>query len=173
MIRLIIFGLLSAGIFVVSKDDLRNPRAYGFYHFFAFEAILAAFLFNVLYWIENAFSVTQLVSWVLLFASLPMVLGGFSILLKLGQPENGLDTTALVTRGVYAYIRHPLYGSLLFFVWGVFFKRPSVLVGCLAGVASVFLLATAKVEQRENLERFGDDYAEYMQLTKMFVPFLW
>jgi hypothetical protein len=34
-------------------------------------------------------------------------------------------TTQLVTTGVFKYIRHPLYSSLLLLAWGVFFKHPS------------------------------------------------
>jgi protein-S-isoprenylcysteine O-methyltransferase Ste14 len=39
-------------------------------------------------------------------------------------------------------------------------------------MTSAFLIATAKVEETENLEKFGSDYAVYMKTTKMFIPFL-
>jgi protein-S-isoprenylcysteine O-methyltransferase Ste14 len=70
------------------------------------------------------------------------------------------------------YIRHPLYCSLLLLAWGVFLKDPSLLGGGVALIASAALVATAKVEEAENLRRFGDDYAAYMKTTKMFLPFL-
>jgi protein-S-isoprenylcysteine O-methyltransferase Ste14 len=38
--------------------------------------------------------------------------------------------------------------------------------------ATLFLLATAKVEESENVRYFGTAYAEYMKRTKMFIPFL-
>jgi protein-S-isoprenylcysteine O-methyltransferase Ste14 len=78
----------------------------------------------------------------------------------------------LVTEGVYRYIRHPLYSSLLFLGWGIFFKRPSCLVGLFALVASAFLVLTARVEEGENIRYFGEVYQEYMKHTKMFVPFV-
>ena len=34
-------------------------------------------------------------------------------------------TTKLVTSGIYKYIRHPLYSSLLLLAWGAFFKAPT------------------------------------------------
>jgi protein-S-isoprenylcysteine O-methyltransferase Ste14 len=77
-----------------------------------------------------------------------------------------------VTEGIYSAIRHPLYSSLLFLDWGIFFKSPSLRGGLIALVASVFLRATAKVEERENLRTFGEAYREYKARTKMFVPFL-
>jgi protein-S-isoprenylcysteine O-methyltransferase Ste14 len=47
-------------------------------------------------------------------------------------------TTILVTTGAYRYIRHPLYSSLLFLAWGIFFKAPSWPGGLLALAATFF-----------------------------------
>ncbi len=33
-------------------------------------------------------------------------------------------TTELVTTGIFKYIRHPLYSSLIFLTWGIYFKHP-------------------------------------------------
>jgi len=78
----------------------------------------------------------------------------------------------LVKRGAYKYIRHPLYSSLLLFAWGVFFKDVSFPSTALVLLASSFLVATAKVEEDENLKKFGDEYRAYLKTTKMFIPFL-
>ena len=81
-------------------------------------------------------------------------------------------TTRLVTTGAFRYIRHPLYSSLLLLAWGVFFKNPSWAGICLALGATAFLVATAMVEEAENLLYFGPVYREYMRRTKMFIPYL-
>jgi protein-S-isoprenylcysteine O-methyltransferase Ste14 len=81
-------------------------------------------------------------------------------------------TTELVTTGIYRYIRHPLYSSLLFLTWGVFFKQPSWLGLCLAALATFFLTMTAKTEEAENIRFFGAAYQSYMKQSKMFIPFL-
>jgi protein-S-isoprenylcysteine O-methyltransferase Ste14 len=39
-------------------------------------------------------------------------------------------------------------------------------------IASVFLVLTARVEERENLRYFGEAYREYMQHSRMFIPFV-
>jgi protein-S-isoprenylcysteine O-methyltransferase Ste14 len=39
-------------------------------------------------------------------------------------------------------------------------------------LATAFLMATAKVEEAENLQKFGEDYAAYMRTTKRFIPIL-
>jgi len=81
-------------------------------------------------------------------------------------------TTNLVTSGIYEYIRHPLYSSLILLGAVTLIKNPSFLATSLFSVATVFLYATARIEEKENLLKFGEDYAVYMERTNMFIPFL-
>jgi protein-S-isoprenylcysteine O-methyltransferase Ste14 len=169
----------------VSRASLREPRSHGFPRFFAWECILALFCINFIdlrQWFGDPFSPRQLVSWVFLFGCIiPAVLGVY-LLRTRGKPDAGRAreaplgwieaTTHLVTNGVYRYIRHPLYSSLLLLAWGVFFKRPSWLGGALALGATGFLVATAKVEEAENVRYFGPAYGDYMRRTRMFIPFV-
>ena len=106
---------------------------------------------------------------------------GASLLHVIGKPDKKRDdatitgiekTTTLVAVGAYKYIRHPIYGSLLFLAWGAFFKDMSSATGMLVLVATVFLVVTAKVEEVENIRFFGSAYLSYMEHTKMFIPFL-
>jgi len=146
VLRVIIFAILSAALAYVSRASLRVPRSHGFYRFFAWECILALFF------------LTQ------------------------GKPDARRPhdapliwiekTTQLVTTGAFKYIRHPLYSSLLLLAWGVFLKHPSWVGGGVVLGATVFLLATAKVEEVENVRYFGAAYRAYMQHTKMFIPFV-
>ncbi|MBW2258305.1 MAG: hypothetical protein JRI25_27415 [Deltaproteobacteria bacterium] len=46
------------------------------------------------------------------------------------------------------------------------------MAGTLAVAATVFLVATAKIEERENIRFFGAPYQQYMKGTKMFIPFM-
>ena len=78
----------------------------------------------------------------------------------------------LVTDGIYHYIRHPLYSSLFFLTWGIFFKAltwPGLL---LALAATLLLVATARADEAECLIFFGEPYQDYMKRSKRFVPFL-
>src|SRR4030042_798096 len=174
MIRLIIFAVISAGLVSWSWPFLRDPRSHGFFRFFAFESMVALILFNIGQWFRDPFSAHQIVSWVLLGVSLFLAVHGFYLLSKIGKPKDDYNiekTTALVTVGAYKYIRHPLYSSILFMGWGGFFKAPSVLGIILVSAVSVFGIAIAKVEEKENLRKFGAGYAAYMKKTKMFIPF--
>jgi protein-S-isoprenylcysteine O-methyltransferase Ste14 len=182
MLKTVLFVVASAGIAYISRASLRNPRSHGFYRFFAWEAILALFLLNVEYWFWNPFSLPQIISWILLIASAFLVMHAVQLLRMIGKPtaqrsDDGATiafekTTNLVVVGAYQYIRHPMYSSLLFLTWGVFFKNLSWLSGLLALAATLFLVATAKAEEAEDVRFFGASYRTYMKQTKMFIPFL-
>ena len=181
LVKIIVFIVASVGVTWVSWPSLRDSRSHGFYRFFAWEAILILILSNLNYWISEPFSPHQIISWLLLLCSLYLAIQSVRLLRVIGKPDSDREdpalvgfekTTDLVTIGVYRYIRHPLYGSLLFLAWGAFFKHPSYLGVFLALAATFFLTRTAKVEEAENINFFGDAYKNYMKQSKMFVPFL-
>ncbi len=172
-IKILVFGLLSIGSVYLSWSSLKNRSAYGIFRFFAFETLLGLFLLNVDQWFADPFSPSHLLSWFLLIGSLPLAIHGFWMLHKIGRPQGGIeDTTELVVEGAYRYIRHPLYGSLLMFAGGVFFKAVTLASGLLFSLVFVFLTATARFEERQNLLRFGKAYEDYRKRTKMFIPFI-
>jgi protein-S-isoprenylcysteine O-methyltransferase Ste14 len=182
MVKLIAFVGLSFGLIYISRASLRAPRSHGFYRFFAWELILALFLLNVDNWFRNPLAWHQIISWFLLSVSIVPLAFGVHSLATHGRPEKHRPddthllifekTTTLVTTGIYHYIRHPLYSSLLLFTWGVFFKAPAWLDGLLALAATVFLVATAKVDEAECIRFFGASYQAYIEHSKMFLPFL-
>lgn len=76
----------------------------------------------------------------------------------------------LVTHGPYRYVRHPFYlafalgavaGSLVTANGFLF------LAGC---VPFGFVLARLPIEEAKLIERFGDDYREYMRRVNRFLP---
>jgi protein-S-isoprenylcysteine O-methyltransferase Ste14 len=173
MLQTIIFAVLSIPIVLYSWPSLRDRRTHGFYRFFAFECILGLIVLNAPAWFAEPFVPRQIVSWLLLLASLGLVIHGFCLLRQIGRPQGSFEnTTTLVETGAYRYIRHPLYSSLLGLAWGAFLKWPSLFGVALVLAATAALIATAKVEEGENLVKFGPAYHDYMQRTKMFVPFL-
>ncbi len=181
MLVLFVFLVGSAVIVYVSRASLLGPRSHGFYRFFAWETILALTVLNLDHWFYNPFAWYQLVSWFLLIVSLFLVIHSVRLLKQMGKQNAQRDdapmlefekTTSIVTAGVYRYIRHPLYSSLLFLAWGVACKSPGWLNMLLALIATVFLVATARAEEAENIRFFGPAYQEYMQHTRMFIPFV-
>lgn len=158
---------------LLSFPYLANPRAYGFFRFFALEAVLALVLLNPESWFDEPLAPLHLLSWALLVASLTLVLHGVALLRRGGRPQGGIETTTVLVRaGAYRYIRHPLYASLLFLGWGAFLKAPSWLTVVLAGFCTAALYLTAATEERESRLKFGPAYDEYQRRTHMFIPYL-
>ncbi len=181
LFKAISFGVITLMLVYVSRGSLRSFRFHGYYRFFAWEMISALVILNLDAWFVAPLSWHQLISWVLLVLSLFLVIEGVRLLRLIGKPDaeradEGLmgveKTTQLVTVGVYQYIRHPLYCSLLCLTWGAFFKSPSWIGSILALGASLFLVLTAKVEETENSQYFGVVYQAYLQRTKMFIPYV-
>ncbi len=132
-------------------------------------------------WFSDPFTPHQIASWILLSGSAVEVVLGGQRLVRHGQIDARREdpalfavekTTRLVTHGVYGYVRHPIYGSLVLLAWGVFFKRLSWFGAALTAAATAFFTATARVEEGENERYFGSEYAAYRQRTRMFIPFV-
>jgi protein-S-isoprenylcysteine O-methyltransferase Ste14 len=124
-------------------------------------------------WFSQPLALHQIVSWLLLFGSIPVAVLGFQLLRQVGKPAGPFEnTTRLVEVGLYHYIRHPLYCSLLLLGWGAFFKDISLAGVGLALGMTVFLYLTARADEAEMLLRFGAEYRDYMGRTKRFIPYL-
>lgn len=172
----------TAVLLYVSRRSLIEPRSHGFFRFFAFEGILLLVLLNVPFWLDEPTSGRQVLSWLLLVSSLVLAVHSFRLLHRLGQPVGetapGPDfrfeqTSRLVDAGIYRFIRHPMYASLLWLGGGAFLKHVTPLTACILVFVVLTLYATARMEEQENLKRFGQRYRDYIVRTKMFVPFLW
>ena len=176
-----IFLFASLVLLAISRKAVRVVGSHGFYRFLAWEVILGLVILQAPSWFENPFSGRQIVSWILLILSIGIVIEGIRLLKKFGRPNEERDgadligiekTTQLVTAGLYGYIRHPFYSSLLCLTWGAFFKKLTGQSLFLAGLASLLLVVTAKVEEAENLKYFGEPYRKYQERTKRFIPFV-
>lgn len=182
MEKLFAFLILSACVIFISRGSLRVPRSHGFYRFFAWEFILALVLLNLDAWFADPWSWHQIISWLLLLTSLfPLGLGvstlikqGKSTGKRIGEPQLLAfeKTSTLVTSGIYHYIRHPMYSSLLLFAWGAYFKAPLSLGILLVVGATWALFATARADEAECVRFFGVPYLEYMIKTRRFIPYL-
>jgi len=180
MINVIVFILLSIPILVVSWRSIFSIKNHGLYRFIAWECILWLFISNILFWFKDIFSIHQIISWILLFLSLYPIISGVYLINKAGKEDNKREgslyqfekTSELIERGIFKYIRHPLYCSLLILTWGVFLKHLDFLLLSVSLLSSVALFLTAWIEEKENIRYFGEKYREYMKKTKMFIPYV-
>jgi protein-S-isoprenylcysteine O-methyltransferase Ste14 len=88
-----------------------------------------------------------------------------------GTPMAQKDEPELVTSGPYRVVRHPIYSGIL--VAGV---GTAVALGWLwlaaVGLAGIYFIYSATVEEGYLAEQFPDSYPPYKRSTKMLVPFV-
>ena len=181
MNRFILFGILSVPVVIVSWRSLFSFQVHGFYRFLSWECIIWLFVSNYSYWFRDPWSLNQVVSWIFLIVCSYMVIAGAILLKKLGRQEKTRDdkalfqfekTSELVDHGIYKYIRHPLYSSLLFLTWGIFMKHTTYFLLFIAILSTAFLFITAIFDEKECIQYFGEKYREYMKRSKRFIPFI-
>ena len=180
-INIVFFLLGTLVIGSISWKSLKNPASHGFYRFFSFELLLLMVVIVAPDWFKDPFSCNQQISWLILIISLMLIVHSTTLLIVMGLPQNSRpespnlafeNTTRLVIVGIFRFIRHPMYTSVLLLNFGVFLKSPSLVTAGLGIMAAIFLYLAARVEEKENLEYFGDEYSNYMKKTRMFIPFL-
>jgi len=154
--------------------SLREKRYHGIARFFSFESIFILVMLNWRVWFTDAFSTYQILSWLFLLTSIYPGIAGFLTLHGKGKPEdNHIErTTVLVKSGIYKYIRHPLYCSLFLFGTGTMLKDPGIIQLIFGAVNLFAVYFTARIEEREMTAKFGTHYKEYMNNSKMFIPYL-
>jgi protein-S-isoprenylcysteine O-methyltransferase Ste14 len=83
---------------------------------------------------------------------------------------DGTDA-ALVTTGPYAYVRHPIYGGMLLAMIGSAIGQSVLWLLPLVVYGPQFVLS-ARREESLLLEQFPERYRDYMQHTRMLLPFV-
>lgn len=90
-----------------------------------------------------------------------------------------LSSTRIITYGIYALIRHPLYtGIYIFIIGGImiaiknnpFSLLLTVIVFIFIGFIKLFLIFSAIKENRFLHEKFGEIYVKYKEQVHAFLP---
>ena len=76
----------------------------------------------------------------------------------------------LVTSGPYRWVRHPLYtvGSSLFIAFGM--MADNWFIAILGVLAFIAMASRTPKEEANLIEKFGDEYREYMKHTGRYLP---
>lgn len=82
--------------------------------------------------------------------------------------ENG----ALVQRGVYQVVRHPIYSGIIIGAFGWSLVRGSSVALVLSIVLLIFFHFKSRREEMWLMERYPE-YADYQKRVKKLIPFLW
>jgi methanethiol S-methyltransferase len=79
-----------------------------------------------------------------------------------------LRSARLTTRGLYAWVRHPIYAASLVFIW----LAPVMTVNLLAlnCAMTLYFVVGARLEEQRLVAEWGDVYARYQAHVPMIVP---
>jgi len=150
-----------------------GPRGEGWVaiQFVLLAALVAAGLLGPA-WDGAARVTTSLVGLAFLVAGLTLAVRGLrdlrDALTPLPYPRDGAE---LVETGVYARVRHPIYGGLIVaaFGWGALTASPAALA--LAGVLFAFFQLKSGREEVWLVERFPG-YPAYRERTRRLIPWI-
>jgi len=76
----------------------------------------------------------------------------------------------LVINGPYRWIRHPLYTAAAMLALATFLAAANWFFLAAGGVVFLLLAIRTRKEEQNLIARFGDDYRNYLQRTRRFVP---
>ena len=80
-------------------------------------------------------------------------------------------TGGLVTTGPYRYWRHPIYASIIYFVWAGQVEMPTIVSVSLALAVTAGLVVRMVLEEQFLVTAYPE-YVEYMRRAKRLVPFV-
>jgi protein-S-isoprenylcysteine O-methyltransferase Ste14 len=125
------------------------------------EYILAFFVFNL-----SGFRILQWLGWGIWLVSLYFGIAPIFIFRKKGgvsQGESYMKTTRLVDTGLYAIVRHPQYVAGVLLSLSMMLLCQHWLVIALGLVSMVLVSLDIRGADQEGIEKFGDEYRDYIQ----------
>jgi protein-S-isoprenylcysteine O-methyltransferase Ste14 len=100
-----------------------------------------------------------------------LIFGGFILLAKAwdvlykAQREH-----RLATAGPYAYVRHPQYVGFILIMLGFLLQWPTLVTLAMFPVLAYMYAHLARVEERDVIAEFGEEYLRYSSETPAFFP---
>lgn len=79
----------------------------------------------------------------------------------------------LVTTGMNAWVRHPLYFGMILLAWGFFFYQADYRSLILSIIICLYLIIGTRLEEQKLIEEFGEKYLCYREQVPGLIPFPW
>ena len=149
----------------MATDTHQTSRNYALVQTVVFCAFAAAFFLDAGPRLFPPGVVSGAVSAVLCLAGVLLLLAAFGSIggaIQIApEPRPG---ARLVTKGVYARLRHPIYTAIVILVVGLLLRKPTAVIGIGAAVVIAFLVVKVRFEEKLLLTRYPE-YAEYKERT--------
>jgi methanethiol S-methyltransferase len=109
--------------------------------------------------------VAMVIGYAIVFAGATLVADGWRRIHQARKEER------LVTDGVYSRMRHPQYTGLFVIVFGEGIVHwPTIVSVAAFPIIVIAYTLLASKEERQMVEKFGDEYREYRRRVPMFIP---
>jgi protein-S-isoprenylcysteine O-methyltransferase Ste14 len=110
-----------------------------------------------------------------------LILIGFSLrlhvyfVLKYKQCWRLRKLEKLVTTGIFKYIRHPLYLGTILYVCGLTLASTGNYGLTVANLVIIVFVILGTIDHEETIMTmyFGEEYINYVNKTKMLIPYIW
>jgi protein-S-isoprenylcysteine O-methyltransferase Ste14 len=98
-----------------------------------------------------------------------LMFGGL-VIIAVGWRQVHRAQGALVTRGLYAWVRHPQYSGLFLITIGLLIQWPTIITALTWPILIVMYVRLARREEAEMEQQFGDAYRAYRERVPRFIP---
>ncbi len=106
----------------------------------------------------------HLLSFAFIGGGFVLISAGWKVLYEAQQQRR------LAATGVYARLRHPQYVGFILVMFGFLVQWPTLLTLAMFPVLVFMYVRLARVEEREAIREFGDQYRAYMEDVPAFIP---
>lgn len=129
------------------------------------------FLFNLPWYLSFIYPFGIIVGAVLIILGILIAYRGIKDL-RLKYSYAGYQKgDVLVTTGIYAYTRNPMYFGAAIMIFGWFLVFPFTFILISAVLFTILFCITAKSEEKQLSQKFGKEYLKYKRNVPFFVPY--
>ena len=82
------------------------------------------------------------------------------------------EESSISQKGVYAYVRHPMYIAVLAFCWPIAIRTLATWAFAVAGTLTLTLVMKILFEEKQIVAKHPE-YEAYAAKTKRLIPFIW
>lgn len=105
---------------------------------------------------------------------------GLYLLIRAFQAFDGAEflglkeesTPILVQKGMYQYVRHPLYLATIVLIFGLFLGLPTQKMGLTLVISYTYIGIGYRLEERKLIAIFGAEYRAYQKRVKALIPYI-
>jgi protein-S-isoprenylcysteine O-methyltransferase Ste14 len=109
----------------------------------------------------------------ILFGAVFLVISGYlaktGLSIVFGEKR---EKPCVIRKSVFSIVRHPIYLGEILFYFGLLIMSISLASAVVLLAAILFLRFISRYEEKLLLERFGEDYRDYMHDVPMLIPHL-